>query len=107
MIKKIIYISIILCLFMLNIAYATDIVMDLNNNASSIDNSNQTIDNTIYSDTQVEDYLDSEYDDVASTTTTEYEDSGELSITNMINIILAVVGVVLILLGIAIIIKLK
>jgi len=42
-----------------------------------------------------------------TTSTTDYEDPGELSITNMINIILIVVGVVLILLGIAIIIKLK
>ena len=104
MIKKIIYISIILCLFMFNIAYATDIVMDLNSNTNSINTSNETVDNTL---SQVDDYLSGEYDDVSSTTTTEYEDPGELSITNMINIILIVVGVVLVLLGIAIIIKLK
>lgn len=103
MAKKIIYISLILCLFSLNIAYATDIVMDLNANT----NSTQTSDNTLYSDTQVEESLVNESDDVSSTTTTEYEDPGELSITNIINIILIVVGVVLVLLGIAIIIKLK
>lgn len=103
MAKKIIYISLILCLFSLNIAYATDIVMDLNDNT----NSTQTSDNTLYSDTQVEESLVNESDDVSSTTTTEYEDPGELSITNIINIILIVVGVVLVLLGIAIIIKLK
>ena len=103
MAKKIIYISLILCLFSLNIAYATDIVMDLNDNT----NSTQTSDNTLYSDIQVEESLVNESDDVSSTTTTEYEDPGELSITNIINIILIVVGVVLVLLGIAIIIKLK
>lgn len=103
MAKKIIYISLILCLFSLNIVYATDIVMDLNDNT----NSTQTSDNTLYSDTQIEDSSVNESDNVSSTTTTEYEDPGELSITNIINIILIVVGVVLVLLGIAIIIKLK
>lgn len=102
MIKKIIYISIILCLFMLNIAYATDILMDLNNVTNSNNNSVNFTDNTI-----IENNLDNESNDVSSITSTEYEDSNELSITNMINIILIVVGVVLILLGIAIIIKLK
>ena len=101
MVKKIIYISIILCLFMLNISYATDIIMDLNDNTNSTNTSNETFDNSITLD------VESEYDDVSSTTTTEYEDPGELSITNMINIILIVVGVVLVLLGIAIIIKLR
>ncbi len=38
---------------------------------------------------------------------TELEDSSDLSITNMINIILAAIGVVLILLGIAILLKIK
>lgn len=105
MVKKIIYISLILCLFISNMAYAIDIVMDLNTT-----NSTQTVDNTIYSgnsDVQEENSSVTEYEDVSSTITTEYEDSGELSITNIINIILIVVGVVLVLLGIAIIIKLK
>ena len=103
MVRKVLYVSVIICLFMFNITYATDIVMDLNSNTNSINTSNETVDNTL---SQVDDYLSGEYDDVSSTTT-EYEDPGELSITNMINIILIVVGVVLVLLGIAIIIKLK
>ena len=101
MVKKIIYILIIICLFMFNIAHATDIIMDLNSNTDSPNTSDEAFDNSINLD------IDSAYDDVSSTTTTEYEDPGELSITNMINIILIVVGVVLVLLGIAIIIKLK
>lgn len=109
MVRKILYISIILCLFLLNIAYATDIVMDLNDTTFT-DTSSQTVDNTMYgtsSDIQEENSSLTEYEDVSSTITTEYEDPGELSITNIINIILIVVGVVLVLLGIAIIIKLK
>ena len=105
MIKKILYVSLILCLFILKVAYATDIVMDLNTT-----NSTQTVDNTIYSgssDIPEENSSVTEYEDVSSTITTEYEDPNELSITNMINIILIVVGVVLVLLGIAIIIKLN
>lgn len=111
MIKKILYVTLILCLILAvsNITYATDILMDLNNNTNSADTSNQTVDNTIYSDVQENSNVSEpiiEYESETSTTT-DYEDPGELSITNMINIILIVVGVVLILLGIAIIIKLK
>ena len=104
MVKKIIYISMIFCLFMFNISYAADVLMDLNANTSSSNMSTETVGNT---SSQVDEYLNSEYDNVSSTTTTEYEDPGELSITNMINIILIAVGVVLVLLGIAIIIRLK
>ena len=89
---------------MLNIAYATDILMDLNTNTSSSNISTETVGNT---SSQVNEYLNGEYDDISSTTTTEYEDPDELSITNIINIILISVGTVLVLLGIAIIIKLK
>lgn len=100
----ILFISILL----LNVSYATDIITDLRNTSTD---SAQTIDNTIYTSndnvTIAENSTYSDYEPVATTTTTDYEDSTELSISNMINIILIVVGVVLILLGIAIIIKLK
>ena len=112
MTKKILCFSIILfiSIFLLNISYATDILMDLEN--TSI-NSAQTIDNTTYTPdsdniTSTEATTYNDYVSVATTTTTtDYDDSTELSISNMINIILIVVGVVLVLLGIAIIIKLK
>ena len=103
MLKKILYTTLILFSILLisNICYATDVLMDLNDNSATIS------DNTLYSDSQ--DFVDSDLDYTEPTvsTTTDYEDSAELSISNMINIILIVVGVVLILLGIAIIIKLK
>ena len=108
--KKILCFSIILfiSILLLNVSYATDILMDLQNSSAD---SSQTIDNTIYTSndnvTIAENSTYSDYEPVATTTTTDYEDSTELSISNMINIILIVVGVVLILLGIAIIIKLK
>ena len=79
---------------------------------------NTTIDNTIYSANQNDNQSVSNNDGVSpissqdfsqsvTTTTSDYQDEGELSIGNMINIILIVVGVVLVFLGIAIIIKLK
>lgn len=108
--KKILCFSIILfiSILLLNVSYATDILMDLQNSSAD---SSQTIDNTTYTSndtvTTAESTNYSDYESVATTTTTDYEDSTELSISNMINIILIVVGVVLILLGIAIIIKLK
>lgn len=120
--KKLFFISLILFIIFIfaNACYATsDVIMDLNNlstgdNAITFDNniSVNTVtppqDNTIYSPSQT-DNTQSDYVEEApiTTTTTEYEDSGELSITNMINIILIVVGIVLILLGIAIIIRLN
>ena len=109
--------SLLLILFVSNIAYASDIVMDLNTATNSANTSSETGDNTIYSDVQdntVSDVIDTsedlDYDETIPTTTIteDYDDtSAELSISNMINIILIVVGVVLILLGIAIIIKIK
>jgi len=109
MLKKLLYFSIILIIstLFLNISYATDVVMDLDN---SVANSTQTIDNTIYTSNPDEQYsedLTSDYEQAATTTTTDYESETELSISNIINIVLISVGVVLILLGIAIIIKLK
>ncbi len=119
-----------------NVSYSSDVVMDWNNNnnnlsfngdRNSVTGSENTIsnsilpsenstvnDNTIYSsdsDVSEQDTLEentsSDIQEPTVTTTTEYENSGDLSITNMINIVLIVVGVVLILLGIAIIIRLK
>lgn len=111
MTKKILCFSIILFIniFLLNISFATDVLMDLENttaySAQTIDNTTYTLDNT---DANTESTTYNDYEPiVTTTTTTDYEDSTELSISNMINIILIVVGVVLILLGIAIIIKLK
>ena len=124
-------------LFFINLSYATDIVMDLNSNTSQssegntvtnnsstniLDNNvveNAVSDNTVSSSTDPSNVDDTIYSSNQSTTdelqspitsavtTEELSDSGELSISNIINIILIVVGVVLILLGIAIIIRLK
>lgn len=116
----------IFALTFINFAYATDVVMDLNspidtsnqsmsNSATSNDTTSSTdnldrssVDNTIYS-SNPDGGTDTSTDvqEPTVTTTTDYEDSGSLSITNMINIVLIVVGIVLILLGIAIIIRLK
>jgi len=105
MVKKLLCFLLILCfvLFLSNIAYAADILMDLNTSTNSVDATNEVIDDTITNVDTTEPIIEYE----TTTSTTDYEDPGELSITNMINIILIVVGVVLILLGIAIIIKLK
>jgi len=103
MLKKILYTTLILCsiLVISNICYATDVLMDLNDNSITMS------DNTLYLENQDNIDSDLDYTEPSVSTTTDYEDSAELSISNMINIILIVVGVVLILLGIAIIIKLK
>lgn len=100
-------------IFFFNICYATDLSRSLSNSLT-----NTTIDNTIYSANQNDNQSVSNNDGVSpissqdfpqsvTTTTSDYQDEGELSIGNMINIILIVVGVVLVFLGIAIIIKLK
>lgn len=119
MLKKysLLLLSLLLIVSISNIAYASDIVMDLNTATNTVDSTSETIDNTIYSDVQdntIADVTDNSEDLSYSETTPsisvteDYDDtSAELSISNMINIILIVVGVVLILLGIAIIIKIK
>ena len=103
-------------IFTIKISYATDVLMDLQSTDSlnTVPDSTSLIDTTTYtaddsvstvpqntSDTTTQESIP------AVTTTTDYDDSAELSVSNMINIILIAVGVVLILLGIAIIIKLK
>ena len=111
--KKLICFMIIglISILFINISYATDILMDLPNNNAQ--NSSQLIDNTTYTSddtfSTIQDMSEISQSEQtpAVTTTTDYDDSTELSVSNMINIILIAVGVVLILLGIAIIIKLK
>ena len=109
MFKKFLCFSIILLfgLILLNQSYATDVLMDLNNTNNTNNNEAQTIDNEMYetASNSIEDASD--YDTPITTTVTDYEDSTDLSISNMLNIMLIVVGIVLVLLGIAIIIKLR
>ena len=118
--KKLIICAII-AIFTLSIfsfVYATDVIIDLDSNNTtassndensilSIDNTN--VDNTIYTSTPTDNQsVEDTQEPAVTTTTTSYdEDSNELSVTNIINIILIVVGVVLVLLGIAIITRLK
>lgn len=130
MLKKSTILAIIL-LFTISLFYvvnATDVLMNLNdsntsnnlivgNSNTNSSNSNNSTSNDISlhsssdiqsSTEQLPTTTEANYDDQAVTTSvTDYLDSGDLSVTNIINIILIVVGVVLILLGIAIIIKLK
>lgn len=104
MLNKTLSLLLILCVIFTisHTCYATnDVLMDL---------ANETTDNTIYGTSEIveEDTID--YDETSSevSVNNDYDISEEeLSITNMINIIFIVVGIVLILLGIAIIIKLK
>ena len=114
MLRKILCFGLILfCIFaLINIVHAVDINSIENPRVSNDD----TIDDTTYNANLDTTDLDntiptsdetlSDYEQVA-TTSTDYDVSSDLSISNMINIILIVVGVVLVLLGIAIIIKLK
>lgn len=114
MFKKIFIFSIIFVLFLItSICLATDSInMDLstssNTSTSFVDNT--TIDNAnldLNEDPDVPDTDSIEDETEPTISTTTYEDSDALSITNIINIILIVVGIVIILLGIAIIIKIK
>ena len=113
MLNKILSTSFIVLLFFMIFnmyCYATgDLLMDTNTN--SIPTDLEPISDPLY-----EEAVDSYSPDIGTETTgssdvsvdTDYDVSDEaLSITNMINIIFIVVGIVLILLGIAIIIKLK
>lgn len=130
MLKKSTILAIIL-LFTISLFYvvnATDVLMNLNdsntsnnlivgnsNTSSSNFNNSASNDISLHSSSDIQSSTEqlpttteANYDDQAVTTSvTDYLDSGDLSVTNIINIILIVVGVVLILLGIAIIIKLK
>ena len=124
--KKILIFTIIavFALSVFSIVFATDVVIDLDSNTNnprsttnltdtttdtSSSDSNNSVDNTIYTSNPSEE-ISSEtntQEPVITTSVSADEESDGLSITNMINIVLIVVGVVLILLGIAIIIRLK
>ena len=104
MLKKFFCFTIILwiSMFLFNISYATDIVMNLNNSAVS-ENATENVDT---SSDALSSNVSPNYG-TSVTQTTDYDSSTDLSISNMINIILIVVGVVMVLLGIVIIIKIK
>lgn len=111
--KKIFLVFLIMFLVVFySICFATDSInMDLSN-STTLNTSSDLIDTTTIdgSDSVTSPSQD---DQIAETsmptvsTTTDYDNSGELSVTNIINIILIVVGIVIIFLGIAIIIKIK
>lgn len=96
---------------MSNIVLASDIVMDLNTSTNTnTDSSDETIDSTIYGGSTFSgDEATPTNTDSGVSVSNDYdvESSDELSVSNMINIVLIVVGIVLILLGIAIILKIK
>jgi len=99
------------------VSYATsDIDMNILSNAISNTNSNTTNTNSntntsnSIDDYETENSLDDEdetYTPSASISSTTYADSDELKIGDIINICLIVVGVLLVLLSIAILIRLK
>ena len=98
-----IFIILFLIVSITSICYATgDVVMDLE---ASVDNTTIGATDNI----EDEDITNSEdtLEDISVNTDYDVSTSSELSISNIINIILIVVGIVLILLGIAIILKLK
>lgn len=111
--KKIFLIFLMFILFsFISVCLATDITMNLPNNSVSNETADNasTFDPTTIDNAGLDSPSDLEDTDTSApkvSTTTSYDDSGELSITNIINIILIVVGIVIILLGIAIIIKIK
>ena len=118
MLNKILKISFVMLFIIIacNVyCYATnDVLMDLEGNSTL---TNQIADDTTYtevpSNLENEDVIentitDFEYTSSDVSVNNDYENSDEgLSVSNMINIIFIVVGIVLILLGIAIILKLK
>lgn len=110
--SKLVICLFVVILFLINtICYATsDINMNLLSNSTSNTNSNSYTSNTTEDD---EDYSydyeedDDTYSSSASISSTTYTDSNELKIGDIINICLIVVGILLILLSVAILIRLK
>ena len=97
MLKKLLYFTTILLVatLFLNISYATDIVMDLNTTTNSVENSTSTItdtntiDNTTIgyeedSTTDITQDFSTPYEESTITTTTDYDDGAELSVSNII-----------------------
>ena len=137
MLKKIICILLFLVIILINSVYATELLTDITTAGSSVANvtsqrnttSNSSTSNTSNNSTNLNitnnlnNNLETNINEInppenistpisESTLTTtsaesNFEDSGSLSITNIINIVLISIGLVLVLLGIAIIIKLK
>lgn len=115
-ILKISIILVILALFVCSCVHATDVNMNLSNNAvntsSTTDNSNSatTTQNSNARTTANNQAADSSqstlYNSSASVNLNSLPEA-ELGLTNILNIILIVLGILLILLGIAIIIRLK
>lgn len=95
---KIFIIAVIISLFSLSYVYAMDINMNIlnNGNNASMNSSNNTS----------SDYLSSTFNDDYSVSLSSMPES-ELGFGNILNIILIVIGILLILLGIAIMIRLK
>lgn len=109
--------KLIICIFVLlflfySVCYATsDIDMNsLSNNTSTNTNTNSNTSNSTYDDDEVLEDTEDEYESYtpsASVTSTTYTDSNELKVGDIINICLIVIGVLLILLSVAILIRLK
>ena len=114
--KLIIYLFVLLLFLSYTICYATsDIDMNLLSNSINNTRTNNTTNNTNTSNTLTEDEEDYNFEDEedetytpsANISSTTYAESDELKIGDIINICLIVVGVLLILLSIAILIRLK
>lgn len=100
---KIFLITILVILINIPYIYAVGIDMDLDDNTNNTDNNNTV---SFFNNTIDNDDLDEEPIQKVSTTSTVDEEF-HLTVSDIINIILISVGVVLILLGIAILIRLK
>ena len=106
--NKILFILLLLFVILfINFSYATDI--NLNTTSVATDNTIYTPSSSEVPDTStnsIENTVSTDYQP-ATVSYTDSQDSNELSLSNMINIVLIAVGVVLILLAIAILIKIK
>ena len=97
-------ISLLFCMFIIfsfSYTFAVGIDMDINEVGEniSVEDSNETVENT-YS-------IFSHESSKVSTTQTDVDDEFKLTVSDIINIILIAVGIVIIFLAIAILIKLK
>ena len=101
-------IFIIFFMVMTTVSFATDIDMNLGGNTAT----NQTTINEIATNTETDgttntSSLNTQTNNSTTVTSVSSEEESTLSINTILNILLIVVGVVLILLGIAILIRLK
>lgn len=103
-ITKIITILFIFLLFITPFSLATDIDMNLpgNNNSNTVENPNEELENEMANINENEISTNAPSTQVTSGSSVSDE---TLGITNILNILLIVIGVVLILLGIAILIR--